>query len=805
MNLIKPKELLLTTASAAAVALTPNVATAQVTPTDDTRTGFTIDEIVVTARRKSENVQSTPIAITAVSGETLEQRGFQDVSQIAKIAPNVVFDGAAPVSGNTAAPSVFIRGVGQLDFTVNNDPGVGIYVDDVYVSRSVGGVIDLLDLERVEVLRGPQGTLFGRNTIGGAIQLVSKKPSGEFGGHAEVLVGSDNRLKVQGTLDVPIGETLAAKVSGTYHNRDGYVENGIGQDLGDDNSYTLRGQLLWEPAENFSAYIVGDFTEDDENGAPNVALTNFPTGNFPARFNTIPGRACGAPLPSGNSVGDNQDIDTSAPDFPAYLDFINANPDTCFSENSITTEDGLTNSTTFALQQNEIFGVSGTLEYDFGNFNLKSITAYRELDSQFQRDSDHTAFQIFDTSNDQQQDQFSQEVLLSGDIGPLGFVGGVYYFEESAVENTNIFLPALGGPINIRGIFDNQVDNENFAVFGEVNYDVTDRLHLTGGLRFTDEDKSYATNQIFTFVTNPPVVGGTIQEALTEFDNLAELPGAPTLATLVDDPGQTLSISELDYRVNIAYDFTDDILGYATTSTGFKSGGFNPRYLAPTPDLLAVSFDPEFVELYEIGLKSSLADNRLQLNLAAFISDYTDIQISANTEASGGATVVQNAADATITGVEAEFQFLASESVIINGAIGLLDADYGDGATDDLGLLCGGDCEFARIPEVTASWGVSYLHEFAGGSLTPRIDYSYKSSVQGDVSNSPDIVHPEQNIFNASLAYENLGQDWRFTAGVSNLTDEEFFTSSNSNIRLSYSEAIIGRGREWYASVRKTF
>lgn len=805
VNLKTAQGLLLSTTSAATVALTPNIATAQNAQSPQEQTGFAIDEIVVTARRKSENVQDTPISITAVTGETLEQRGFQDVSQISKIAPNVVFDGAAPVSGNTAAPSVFIRGVGQLDFTVNNDPGVGIYVDDVYVSRSVGGVIDLLDLERVEVLRGPQGTLFGRNTIGGAIQLVSKKPSGEFGGHAEILVGSDDRVKVQGTIDVPLGNTLAVKASGSYHNRDGYVTNGINQDLGDDNTYTLRGQLLWEPTDNFSAYFVGDFTEDDENGAPNVALTAFPEGNFPARFNANPGRACGAPLPSGNTFADNQDIDTSAPDFQAYLDFINANPDTCFSENSITIEDGLTNSTTFALQQNEIFGVSGTLEYDFGNFTLKSTTAYRELDSQFQRDSDHTAFQIFDTSNDQQQDQFSQEFLLSGDIGPLGFVGGVYYFEESAVENTNIFLPALGGPINIRGIFDNQVDNENFAVFGEVNYDVTERLHLTGGLRFTDEDKSYATNQIFTFVTNPPGVGETFT-GLTEFDNLSENPdGAPTLLTLVDDPGQTLSISELDYRVNVAYDFTDDFLGYFTTSTGFKSGGFNPRYLAPTPDLLAISFDPEFVELYEIGLKTNLLENRLQLNVAAFISDYTDIQLSANTEASAGATIVQNAADATIKGFEAEFQFLASSSVIINGALGLLDAEYGDGATAGLGFPCGDGCEFARIPEVTASWGVSYAHDTSFGTITPRLDYAYKSSVQGDVDNNAEIVHPEENIFNASVAFENNDQDWRFVAGISNLTNEEFFTSSNQNERLSYSEVIIGRGREWYASVRKTF
>jgi len=745
-------------------------------------------------------VQDTPVAITAVTGAALEKRGFQDIGQVAKITPNVVFDGAAPVSGNTAAPSVFIRGVGQLDFTINTDPGVGIYVDGVYISRSVGGVIDILDLERVEVLRGPQGTLFGRNTIGGAIQLISKKPSGEFGGYLDALTGSDNRIRIQGGLDVPLGETLAAKVSGSYHNRDGYVTNGIGQDLGDDNTYTLRGQLLWEPTNNFSAYVVGDYTNDDENGAPNVALTGFPNGNFVgARFNANPGFGCGAPavpfLP-------NQDLDTTTPEYQTYLAFIDGNPD-CYDLSDISTDRSITNSTSFAQQENEIFGVSGTLEYDFGDFNLKSITAYREIESAFQRDSDHTAFSIFDTSNLQEHEQFSQELLLSGNIGNLNFVSGLYYFEESALGDVNIFLPAAGGPINIRGVFRNEVENDNFAIFGEVNYDLTDRLHLTGGLRYTDEERFYASNQLFTFTSNPPVSSFV----LTEFDNVGTLPdGFPNLVTLIDDPGQTASVDNLDYRINVAYDITDSILAYATHSTGFKSGGFNPRYLAPTSDLLAIGFDPEFVDLYELGLKSDFADGRFRLNLAAFLMDYTDLQVSTATPTSNGARVTANAADATIKGLEAEFTFVPNPAFLFEGSLGLLDADFGEDGLLNLQLGCGTSCEFARIPEITASWGVSYIHDLGGaGTVTPRLDYSHKSSVQGDANNSSLVIHPSQNLFNANIAYENEGQDWKVTLGVSNLTDEEFITSSNINPRLSYAEAIFGRGREWYASVRKTF
>ena len=790
---------------AALIVLIPTMAAAQNrdAPQDETAiedtVGFTIDEIVVTARRTSENLQKTAIAITAVTGEALDVRGYQDVGQIANLTPNVVFDGAAPVSGNTAAPSVFIRGVGQLDFTINADPGVGIYVDGVYMSRSVGGVIDLLDLDRVEVLRGPQGTLFGRNTIGGAIQLVSRKPARELAGYAELLTGYDERARIRGSLDLPLTETLAVKFSGAYHNRDGYVENAIGQDLGDDNTYTVRGQLLFEPDDTFSVHIVGDYTKDDENGAPNVAVTAFPNGNFAgARYNRNPGFGCAAPVVPGLPNGD---LDTSAPAYQGYLDFINGNPD-CFDLSDISTHRNRTNSTTFALQDNEIKGISSTLVYQAGRYSIKSITAYRELHSRFQRDSDHTAFSIFDTSNAQSQDQFSQELLLSGTFATVRFVGGVYYFKERAFASTNIFLPAAGGPVNLRGIFANQVENENAALFGEATYDISERLHLTLGLRYTDEEKFYATHQIFTLSSLPPVQN----LAITDFDNLSALPdGFPTFVTLVDDPGQTRSVREVDYRLNLAYDFSDRILGYVTHSTGFKSGGFNPRYLAPTADRLAIAYQPEFVDLYEAGLKMNLDDRRVRVNLAAFHMAYSDIQISASTAASNGARVTSNAAEATIQGFEAEVTYVPTPNLMVEGSVGLLDTDYGEGSLAPLDFACGTGCAFPRIPAFTASLGISYLYHLRRGTLTPRLDWWHKSSVEGDANNAPEIVHPSQDIINASLAFQPGEQDWKLTFGINNITDEAYLLSSNNNPRLSYSEVIFGRGREWFASIRKTF
>ncbi len=762
--------------------------------------GFEINEITITARRQEENLQKTPIAITAFSGDDLAERGFQNISEVTNITPNVVFDGASPVSGNSAAPSVFIRGVGQLDFTINADPGVGIYVDGVYVARSVGGIIDLLDLERVEVLRGPQGTLFGRNTIGGAIQLISKKPTGNFEGFGEIRTGTDSQVRIQSVVDFPVTDSIAAKVSATLHQRDGYVINGIGQDLGNDDSYSVRGQVLFQPTESFSTYVVLDYTNDDENGAPNVALTSYPNGNFAgARYNNIPGFGCGAPsvplLPNG-------DLNTLDPSYATYLNFIDNNPN-CFDQSDISTDRNRTNSTTFALSQNEIFGASVTLEYDFENANFKSITAHRTLDSKFQRDSDHTSFSIFDTINQQEQSQFSQELLLSGNTDQTTWVAGLYYFEEDAIEDVNILLPAGGGPVNIRGIFNNDVENSNWAIFGEATFDLSERLHLTTGIRYTEETKDYKANQIFTLSTLPPVQNIEI----IDFGMVADLPdGYPTLVQLVDDPGQSLTVDQLDYRINLAYDFSSDIFGYITHSTGFKSGGYNQRYLAPTSDGLAITYDPEFIDLFEIGVKMDLAERKLRLNAAVFLMDYTDIQVSASTETSNGARVTSNAAEATIQGAELEFTFVPNSSLLIEGSLGYLDASYEGNSLQSLDFACGVNCELPRIPELTSNLGISYIYDLSNSStLKPRLDWSHKSSVEGDANNAPQIQHPSQDVVNASIDYENFDSDWRLTLGISNLLDEDYITSSNNNPRLSYSEAIFARGREWYLSLRMSF
>lgn len=795
----------LSVAGAIAVA---NIGPSQAQDSASSGPGLALEEIVVTARKREESLQDTPISVTAFSGDGLELRGYTDLSGIANATPNLVFDTSPPISGNTSGASVFLRGVGQLDFTINVDPGVGIYVDGAYVSRSVGSVLDLLDVERVEILRGPQGTLFGRNTIGGAIQYITKGPSDTTSGRVKATFGSDSRADLLATVSLPISDTLKSKFTVLSKNRDGYVIDGRGVDLGDDSSVSGQAIFEWTPNDRFDARLNLDFTSDDENGSPNVPIELFAfDGDF--------GLEAGGPVP------------TAADDFPTRFNFFsptcpfNASDPTsvngpgCFGNQFNTNDINSTNSD-FPLTQseNDIFGSSLVLSYDFGNVQLKSITGYRELDSEFGRDSDHSPLPIFATANVQEQDQFSQEIQLSGSTERSKWVVGAYYFNEEAFDFTQIFLPAFGGPVLLTGLFYNDVDNESTALYGEYSFDISDKLTFTIGGRYTDESKSYASDQGFTllngnvgdalFVGIDPNDPSTNPESLASFDVVdRDLAISQYVVTLIDEPGQTLDFDDTNVRLNLAYKPNDNTLVYATFSDAFKSGGFNPRYLAPTSDLKAIAFDPEEVEAYELGYKYS--GQNFRVNLALFFSDYTDIQISADSPSSQGATVTQNAAAATIAGLEAEFTYLPTPSWLIEGGFGYVDAEYdelGSGVSSGITV----DSRFPRIPEVTANISASYIQSFtSGSSLSYRVDASFRSDSEGTVQNDSQAFQDDYSIVNTALTYNSSNEKWRLSAGVTNLTDEEFTLSVNVNQRLGYAEAAFARGREFYISAEYLF
>ncbi len=722
---------------------------------------FGLEEIVVTSRRRRENIQDSPIAVSAFTDIKLEQLGLQELLDIEQSVPNLIFVPSPPISGNSAATAVFLRGVGQLDFTINVDPGVGTYVDGVYLGRSVGSVIDLLDLERVEVLRGPQGTLFGRNTIGGAVRLMSKKPDAEASSELSLTLGTDHQTDLQATLNLPINETLLTKTSLLRRKRDGYVIDGNGSDLGNDNSTSVRSQWLWLTDNGIEARLILDWTKDRENGAANTALNLFSRGEIPDRVNF------GNEGEAASKGCDIDKLNTSQQCFgPAWLQSSQEKTASGFS----------------AKSDNDIYGSSLTLSTDWSWASLTSVTAWRQLKSDFQRDSDHTPFNVFATANRQRQHQFSQEFQALGDSlnNTLHWIAGLYYFEEKAEELTQVFMPDIEGR-PIQGNFEHEASNKNWASYGEVTVDFGERTHLTIGGRYTHERKHYASDQV--------MIDPNLSNAIIE--------------TLIDEPGQSLHFKKFTSRATLAFDWNTDTQTYLTYAQGFKSGGFNSRHLRPSADLRAIAYQPEYVAQTEIGLKHTNPNNTLRLNTAFFYSDYDDIQISTNPNSTQTATITQNAAKASISGLELEFALAPSAQWLIEANAGYLDARY-DKLDDQVTINPNND--FAWTPKWSGSVSVSFNHRLKDHStLFTRIGARYKSETEGTAENEIDVRQDSYTTADFQVSYHNEIDNWNATINIDNLTDRQYLISANQNQAIGYAEGVYDRGRRWRFSLSKKF
>ena len=728
-----------------------------------------LEEITVTARRREESLQLTPIAVTALSADALQERGITQLSDIEQAAPSLTLRGSAPISGNPTAISAFIRGIGQVDFSANTDPGVGIYVDGVYIARSVGGLLNLVDVERVEVLRGPQGTLFGRNTIGGAINIVSRPPSRTPDAYVTLTTGSDHRVMIQATADLPVSDTIFTQFSLLRHQRDGYVRRlqpGL-TDLGDDDDWDGRTQILWQPGERFSARLAVDANRTRDDGSGNVPIaissqggggTSFPPGGIKSLFNTlIVGPPCDA----------------------AHVSTWDSNP-SCYGGAWATHNPYATNSTYPARADTDVIGTALTLEWQFGPTTLKSISAYRNLNSTFGRDADATPFNLVFTYATLDQHQWSQELQLLGDSlsRRLHWVGGLYYFQEVAHE---FDLP--GGDL-FQIDETSAIHNENYASFGEVTYDLTPRLHLTGGLRWTRETKKVAEDDI--------VVGGIL------------LPIGSSL--VADTSEQSQTANRVTPRVTLAANITDQLMSYLTYSQGFKSGGFNFRFTSPVA--APIPFRPETVTLYEAGVKFQSEDNTWRINSALFYSDYKDIQIQRKIAPNSNlGDITDNAAAGAIKGAELESTWLPISALQFDAGVTYLDAKL---TKVTPAVIAGGippDAQFVLTPRWAGDLSVSYKARLgnSGARLTPRLDWSYRSKFFMNSSNTPELLQRPYGVLNAAIALDTSNPLWRITAGVTNLTDKHYLISGTASPSQGLAEGVYARPREWFLSVRRDF
>jgi len=771
----------------------------------EARASTPLEQVVVTARRREEGLQNAPIAISAYSGEGLAARGVTRLDEVARFVPSLSLQNNPSFGGASNSAAVYLRGVGQKEFLPTTEPGVGLYVDGVYVARSVGAVLDIVDVERVEVLRGPQGTLFGRNTIGGAISVTTVKPEpgGELESTLSVAGGTDDLLQLKGALQVPLGETLAARLSAAVLRQDGYVDRRDGIDLGNDDTVTGRLALRWEPSERLEADLSLEVTRDRENGPameligidftdlsqlqgvvaappPPLAFIHNVTTAAPA-----PGVPCAVTDAAGNGITFNP----AAPD--------------CFDARYIGA-DGDNEGTAPAFSDSDLFAAAATVSYELtSQLTLKSITAWRDLDAEFGRDGDHSPARISQFEDYLEQTQFTQELQLIGSGERLDWIAGLYYFREDG-DNVNILDFTVS---NFRS--GGQFDNEAWAAFAQATYDLTDRLHLTVGGRYTEEDKSFLPDQVI-FTNYYAGISAVVPPGnpLAALDAPFLQAGERILPLLEKD----IEIDEFTPMVNLSADLTSQLMVYGSYSEGFKSGGFTQRVFPPivagftappgTADIdLIPTYEPEFVEVYELGFKATLLEDRLRLNGALFHTDYEDLQVQVFNSV---APVTQNIGKATIDGLELELSAAPGEGWRIDASAAFLDAEYDD--IDTSITLIGEDFDFERVPEFESSLGVS--REFALGSrgrLRIRGDWSYRSETFNDAFNTPLLETDSFQLFDASVRWENPAGDLAVTLFGRNLGDEEYLVTGVYGTAFQAFEGVFDRGRQWRLELRKDF
>ncbi len=752
--------------------------------------------IIVTARKREENLQDTPISVTAFGAEALEQRQVDTVGDVGRFAPNVSLDPVANISGSSASITTFIRGVGQTDFNITVDPGVGLYYDGVYVARSAGALLDLGDVQSIQILRGPQGTLFGKNTIGGAVIVNSNQPSNDFELEGEVATGRFNRFDVNGMINVPVSDRVAVRAVVGLRTRDGYQRRlSDGGSHGNVNSLGGRIAVRAELTDSLTATLAFDANRRREDSSANTLL------EVSEGFDVI-GMAGGFPVANGgfqnffwNKVLQAPNCGPVGTPAPAT--------DNCYGPHWFTDDIDETFATNRNVSDFDLWGTNLTLDWELGGVNIKSITAYRETEASFSFDFDGSPIPLGESFNNITQEQFSQEFQFTGSLFDdfIEYTAGLYYLKEKATDDnllTFAFADFVSG---------GDVDNDSYAAYLQATFNVTDRFSITPGIRYTDETKRFDPSR--QRITDDRTGGGLLLLSRCFVRQQPVIPPNPALcatpdATLNPAGDQNLPAVEVSTTsrewtpaISMDYQITDEILAYASYSKGFKSGGFTQRIFPPEP--AASPFAPEFVESYEIGLKNELFDRRLRLNIAAFQSDYDDIQIVVN---EGIAPKVRNAGRARIRGFEVEVQAQLADFLTVQGGAGYLDAYYRE--VSPTATPVNVNSRFPNVPEWTASASFDAdLYDGNAGTLVLHGDWTYKGGHFKDAINTPTLFQDGYSVFGANLSFELPDTQWKVSAGVTNLTNERYLLGGYSDLQQTgATTGTFSRPREWFLKLR---
>jgi iron complex outermembrane receptor protein len=704
------------------------------------------EEIVVTARKREENVQDVPVAVTVVTSDELEEAAAADISELQQQVPNLaVYQGRNQSTTLTA----FLRGIGQADPLWGVDPGVGLYIDDVYIARAQGALLDVYDVARIEVLRGPQGTLYGKNTIGGAIKYVSRPLTDDPSAMVSLSAGEHSTLDLRTSFGgALIPGKLRGKIAFASLNHGGYGENLLtGRDVSDRKTIAARGGLDWLLNDKVKVAFSADYTKDDAE----------PKGYQRLAANGL------CPLFGITCVPNESRWDTQSGLAP--------------------------------LNGTEAMGGSIVVSAALGDaWDFKSISAYRESDSENNIDFDTTPARIVDVAATYYDNQLSQEFQLVYDAGSklTGVLGAYYFSGEAGGLVKNIFVNAQFGTTNGKTLTD------SLAVFGDGSYSFNDRLTFNAGLRATREKKNgiafnagYANDQFAT----PVVILANYDKEAT-FDSVAP-------------------------KLGVDYKISDKVLGYVSLSRGFKSGGFNVRAQATAFPQSAEPFDDEVLTVGELGLKSVLADGQLVLNSALFHGKYEDIQVSTFTAFDANGDGIEesffgnfiNAGNATMNGVEVEFDASsrAIDWLAVNGFVSYLDLEPDeildanrDGFVDTQVIT--------NAPKWTGGLRLGFDFPLAGGLLTASVGGSYRSEATltnegGSFAGKAvrPITQEAYTLYDAWVSWLSPDAKWRFGLNGKNLADEAYLTNGYNIPALGVLTGSYGAPRTVLATIEYRF
>jgi|TARA_B100001964_G_scaffold177608_1_gene195766 iron complex outermembrane receptor protein len=727
-----------------------------------------MEEVIVTAQKREENLQDTPISVTAFTADAIEVLGFRQSVDITAQTPN--FSVGYP-NGDTGVPAPFMRGVGLNDFGVLNQGPIAAYTDQTYISSNAAQIFQLLDVERVEVLRGPQGTLYGRNATGGAVNYVSRRPTLEWDGWARAGGGSWGSTKLEGAVGGPIGDKTAFRVSLLKSDSDGWMKNRLtGNDQQGIDELAWRVLLESEATENLNILVNvhGGKTQSDSPQYRHLGVWEADgSGNMCSNGDILAGNCVDifgyseqAAYTTLNGV-----------DVPATPGYDEANYD--FEERNDT----------------DFWGASVTLDWAVSGYVITSITSYDEMDDFRPEETDDGPNDILTGELAVDQETFSQEFRIALQTDNVSWIAGLYYLNDEATDNTAFdilrdFRPFFVGddvscsaPAGNPGGFcpeefifktksGTKQEITSTALYVDASIKLTERLTFNGGLRYTDEEIDHASYFFFD-------------------ESEAGFPARPGFPDSASNDYKNVS-----GRLLLDFQMTDDLLFYGGISTGFKAGG-----IQSTSDGIA-PYDEEELVSYEIGFKTMLVDGRVRFNGSVFRYDYSDLQVFAFVIVDGiGFSTISNAADATNFGAELELQWLPTDNLFVNLGLGILNTEYEDF------ILPSGDFsgnEITMSPELTLNGLIQYDIQLGdNGVITLQTDFNYQDEVWFDALNNPLLSEDAYWLWNARVSWTSTDEKWEVAAFGRNLGDEQYMVYAFDLSFFGFNEEMLGTPRAY--------